>query len=136
MAKYKWTKLFSIRGGHKYFRDEITKMIALADDSGSTPDRTEDGVLWLDFQRCVTIATDTSHRTWISIPVLKECRYGGPVDQSATPASTKEAIEVCARFGMKLALQGERFVLIRAESEVAEQCRNEHDADQNNDVQA
>jgi hypothetical protein len=131
MSKYNWTKLFSIRGGHKYFRDEITKKIALADDSGSTPDRTEDGVLWLDFQRCVCIATDASHRTWITIPVLRES-----LDKSATPASTKEAIEVCARFGMKLALQGERFVLIRAESEVAEQSRNEHDGDQNNDVQA
>jgi hypothetical protein len=134
MSKYNWTKLFSVRGGHKYFRDEVTKMIALADDSGSTPDRTEDGVLWLDFQRCVCIKTDANHRTWITIPVLKESRYGGPVDKSATPASTKEAIEVCARFGMRLALEGERFLLVRAESEVAEQSRTERDADQNCDV--
>lgn len=41
---------------------------------------------------------------------------------------------------MKLALQGERFVMIRAESEMAEQGRNEHDGKQDgkqdNDAQA
>lgn len=134
MSKYNWTKVFSVRGGHKYFRDEVTKMIALADDSGSTPDRTEDGVLWLDFQRCVCIKTGADHTTWITIPVLHEPRYGGPVRKSATPASTKEAVEVCARFGMRLALEGERFLLVRAESEVAEQDRSERDADQNCDI--
>jgi hypothetical protein len=113
MSNYNWTKLFSIRGGHKYFRDEISKRIALADNSGSTPDRTEDGVLWLDFSRCATIATDTHHNTYITIPLLRE---NG--DKSATGASTKEVIEVCAKLGMKLALQGERYVMIQAESEV------------------
>jgi len=134
MPRYQWKKLFSVRGGHKYFRDELTKMIALADDSGSTPDRTEDGVLWLDYQRCVCIKTDASHRTWISIPVLKESRYGGPVEKSATPASTKEAVEVCARFGMRLALEGERFLLVRAESEVSEQSRQEQETSYDHDV--
>lgn len=134
MPRYQWTKLFSIRGGHKYFRDEITKMIALADDSGSTPDRTEDGVLWLDYKRCVCIKTDAHHRTWITIPVLHESRYGGEVRNSCTPASTKEAVEVCARFGMRLALEGERFLLVRAESEVSEQSRQEQEATQDHDV--
>lgn len=129
MANYKWTKVFSIRGGHKYFRDEISGRIGVADDSGSTPDRTEDGVLWLDPSRCVTIATDTNHRTWVTVPLLRE---NG--DKSATGASVKEAIEVVARFGMKLALQGERFVMIRAESEVAQQEREERTADQHCDV--
>jgi hypothetical protein len=136
MSNYKWTKLFSIRGGHKYFRDEITKMIALADDSGSTPDQTDDGVLWLDFQRCVTIYTDPGHRTWISVPVLQEYRPGSPVRQSSTTASTREANEVCTRFGMKLSMGGGRFAMVRLESEVAEQSRHEHDAKQENDVQA
>ena len=134
MPKYQWTKLFSIRGGHKYFRDEITKMIAIADDSGPTPDRTDDGVLWLDYKRCVCIKTDAHHRTWITIPVIKEGRYGGPVENSATPASTKEAIEVCARFGLRLALEGERFLLVRAESEVSEQSRQEQERSQDHDV--
>lgn len=131
MSKYNWTKLFSIRGGHKYFRDEITKRIAVADNSGSTPDQTEDGVLWLDPSRCVSIATDVHHRTWISVPLLRD---NG--ERSATGASVKEAIEVCAHFGMKLALQGERFVMIRAESELAEQDRHEYNAKQENDAQA
>lgn len=129
MANYKWTKLFSMRGGHKYFRDEFTGKIGVADNSGPTPDRTDDGVLWLDFNRCVCIATNTNHDTYITIPLLRE---NG--DRSCTGSSVKEAIEVCARFGMKLALQGERFVMIRAESEVAEQDRTKHDADQNCDV--
>jgi hypothetical protein len=128
MNKYKWTKLFSVPGGHRYFRDEITKMIALADNSGSTPDRTEDGVLWLDFQRCVSIVTDVNHTTWISIPVLHESRHGGPVTKSCTPSSSKEAVEVCSRFGLKLALQGVRFVPVQLET--AEQGHADRPADQ------
>jgi len=131
---YKWKKLFKAKGGHKYFRDEITGMIAVADDSGSTPDQTEDGVLWLDYKRCVCIATDKNGRTWITIPVLKESRYGGPVTQSCTPASAHEAVEVCARFNMRLVLDGDRFVLVR--EKVADQGGDDHGADQQDSVQA
>lgn len=130
MANYNWTKLFRTKGGHKYFRDEITGRIAVADDSGSTPDRTEDGVLWLDQSRCVTIATDRDHNNWITVPVFRE----DGTTRSCTPASAQEAVEVCARFGMKLALNGERFVMVRTESEVAEQERNKRAADQHCDV--
>lgn len=132
---YKWTKLFKAKGGHKYFRDEITGMIAIADDSGTTPDRTDDGVLWLDMsgRRHVCIATDTNGRTYITIPVIKEPRYGGHVDESCTPATAQEAVEVCARFGLRLVMNGERFALVR------EQVAHEgdgHNGDHKSDVHA
>jgi len=133
---YKWTKLFKAKGGHKYFRDEITGMIAIADDSGSTPDQTEDGVLWLDRsgRRHVCIATDRNGRTYITIPVVKESRYGGPVSDSCTPATAQEAVEVCARFNMRLVMNGERFALVR--EQVAQDGNGDHTADQQDDVHA
>ena len=44
----RWTLLKSFRGGHKFFRDERTGKIAIADQSGATPDLTEDGILCVD----------------------------------------------------------------------------------------
>lgn len=129
MPQYKWIKLFKVPRGHKFFRDAITGMVALADDSGSTPDRTEDGVLWLDYQRCVTISDHG-----ISIPLLQESRSGGPVTQSATPASVKEAIEVCTKLGMRLAMGGERYVLVREGLEVPEQSGQKQEAAQESNV--
>ena len=39
-----------------------------------------------------------------------------------------------ARFGLRLALEGERFLLVRAESEVSEQSRQEQERSQDHDV--
>ena len=124
--KYKWTKLFSAEGGHKYFRDEITGMIGVADNSGSTPDQTDDGVLWLDQKRCVCIADTDNGKTWISIPLLTEYKWGSPVKTTCTGASAKEAVEVCARFNMRLVINGERFVLVR-ESDAPEERNDEYE---------
>lgn len=34
--------------GHRIFRNEDAGRLAIADNSGSTPDSTEDGVLWIE----------------------------------------------------------------------------------------
>lgn len=52
MSKYNWKKLAQpTPRGHRFFEDKNTGRIAIADNSGPTPDRTDDGVLWLDSSR-------------------------------------------------------------------------------------
>lgn len=45
---YDW--IFSIPGGHRYFTEVETGRLTLADESGRTPDETDDGVLYIDQQ--------------------------------------------------------------------------------------
>lgn len=41
----------SFGSGHRYFIDRTNGRIAVADESGRTPDQTDDGVLYADFTR-------------------------------------------------------------------------------------
>ena len=81
-----WRKILQFKGGHRYFRDRRNR-VAIADDSGATPDDTDDGVLYLDRDRPVVIGQSCS------IPL---------VGDFSTPASANEAISVAALFGMKI----------------------------------
>jgi hypothetical protein len=52
---------------HRYFRGAHTDQIGVADRSGATPDRTEDGVLWLDRSRPIVL----DNREWLAtIPLI------------------------------------------------------------------
>jgi hypothetical protein len=42
-----WEFQFKAKGGHSFFTDRESGRVAIADDSGPTPDTTDDGVLWL-----------------------------------------------------------------------------------------
>lgn len=92
----KWEYLHKPRGGHKFFRGENGR-IAIADDSGSNPERTDEycfnGVLYLDFDRPVVCNfTDGG----FSIPLITE--YG---KKCSTYASLNEAVYVIRKLGMK-----------------------------------
>lgn len=45
-----WTLIKSFPGQHTYWAHNVEKRIAIADRSGSTPDTTDDGILWIDFE--------------------------------------------------------------------------------------
>ena len=78
----KWRLLRSFRPeGHAYFEDEKGN-VAVADCSGTTPDTTDEGPLYVDFNREL-ICRD------ISVPLK-----GG----TSTPASDEEARWVKKRF--------------------------------------
>jgi hypothetical protein len=73
--KYKWEPGIRLeKGGHRIFHEirhafaaPETCRWAIADNSGTTPDRTEDGVLWLDFSRPLRVNLGGG-----CIPVLAE----------------------------------------------------------------
>lgn len=56
------------RRGHKLFRDGGSHRLAIADNSGATPDTTHDGVLWLDPDR--PIRAEAAPQMTIYVPLL------------------------------------------------------------------
>jgi hypothetical protein len=43
-----WTPIATLPGGHRLFTRPGSDAVAVADNSGATPDQTEDGILYLD----------------------------------------------------------------------------------------
>jgi hypothetical protein len=84
----KWKLLFKAPGGHRYFEAEDGR-VAVADDSGATPDKTEDGVLYLDKSRPIKMGK------FGSIPVLTE-----EGEQTSVLEVAEGAILVANRFKM------------------------------------
>lgn len=116
MSKYNWKHLFHASGGHSYFKEPTFGMIAVADDSGPTPDTTEDGVCWLDTTRPV-VASGTG----FYIPIINK------KNRTTTCATPTEAVQVCAYFKMKLTVDGRLFSL---ESCEGDQAYDDNDEDQ------
>lgn len=92
----KWIQELDVPGGHRYFRDEATFAIAIADRSGRYPDQTDDGVLWLDTRKDIVI--DKMRHIFIPLRTPN----GSEV---TTPASVLEALEVARHFGMNIVLR-------------------------------
>lgn len=47
-----WRRVRALPDGHRLFKlEDRDWIIAIADESGETPDQTDDGVLWLDLHR-------------------------------------------------------------------------------------
>lgn len=66
---YKWTLLHTLASEHRIFRDENTGQLAIADNSGTYPDRTEDGVLWLAPQCPAQICYEKNFGAVVSLNV-------------------------------------------------------------------
>lgn len=71
-----WKRIAKVKRGHAFFEDVNTGRVAIADGSGSTPERTEDGILWLDPTRPLSISVGRSY-FGVSYPVISE-RDGKP----------------------------------------------------------
>lgn len=80
------------RRGHKYFWDLRTDQIAVADESGKTPDQTADGPLYLDRSRPIMFDGDCAR-----IPLF---RPDGR--KTTTPCGVIAAWSVAERFKMRI----------------------------------
>jgi hypothetical protein len=58
MVDQKWKLVLKVPNGHRYFEEVGTGRIAMADNSGGTPDLTDDGILYLDTSRPVAFGQD------------------------------------------------------------------------------
>ncbi len=90
-----WQFVFKTKGGHKWFRDLHSGRVAVADDSGSTPDRTDEGVLWLDTSRSIR---SNDGNGW-HVPLLTPDGV-----RTVTISSQAEALALRDRFGMRITL--------------------------------
>lgn len=108
LVEGKWTLLKRISGGHKFFwlvSDHSYGTVGVADDSGYTPDQTDDGVMLLDMNRPVFMSRDHN-----SIPLIRE--HDGTM--SSSPCGAEEALWVASTFSMKVST-GQSFYTIRQE---------------------
>lgn len=97
---YSWE--FLGRFGHQYFQEKTSGLIAIADDSGSKPELTDDGVLYLDTSCPVQAGT-----SGFSIPLVFNNK------RSSTIASSAEVRYVCEYHGMKLSVAGAVFEMVK-----------------------
>lgn len=97
--------LFYAPGGHSYWRDTVAKMIAMSDDSGPTPDKTEDGTLWLDDTRPI-IASGTGFYIPLLVPNSSAAYKRDQRTISSTCANPQEARMLVERLGMKVSVDG------------------------------
>jgi hypothetical protein len=93
----RWTLLRSVNGGHRFFQCTQTLKIALADSSGSTPDKTEDGILWLDSTRPLEVGVHTLGPV-VFCPLVKH-RTG---KESFTYVTVQEALWLAKQFNLKV----------------------------------
>lgn len=63
----KWTRGIGFKGDLRFFIDDASGRVAVADQSGVYPEQTDDGILWVDADRPVRISTDR-----LTIPVIKD----------------------------------------------------------------
>lgn len=115
---YKWAEVHRLeKGGHRIFREDRgeyaapeTCRWAIADNSGSRPETTDDGVLWLDFARPLDVSLDRG--SWVvSIPVtsarradITDLRCGGGVDTFSA------LVERFPAWGVRMSASAKKFV--------------------------
>lgn len=100
----RWTRLFKISGGHKYFSDaENPGHVAIADDSGATPDETDDGVLYI--AKALDVTVDRQDH-W-SIPLV----YPTGRPTTHTSVSADEAIFVASLYGMTIRVESKNRMI-------------------------
>lgn len=80
--------------GHRYFLHRATGKWSVCDDSGSSPDYTDDGPLWVDPDRPVSLWEDGYYSIPVTVP-----RTG---EKSWTTGFRKEALWVVHALGLKL----------------------------------
>ena len=103
---YEWVRLTRIPRGHKFFRDGNTDRVACADDSGSLPQHTEDGVLWIVRDKPIVLQEQHESASMIaSVPVTKQ-RTGESMSILSGP---REVMWLVRELGMSLKIQSIDF---------------------------
>lgn len=69
-TEYRWGTVEMLPDGHRQFYTDDPKRVAVADDSGREPQDCDDGILWYDFSRPLTITR--SEVEVFSIPLVSE----------------------------------------------------------------
>jgi hypothetical protein len=97
--------LFKVPGQHAYWQDTVAGMIAVSDESGTTPDTTDDGILWVDTTKPI-IASGTGFYIPLLIPRTSRAYKRNQQTISSTCCSPTEARYLVERLSMKVSVDG------------------------------
>jgi hypothetical protein len=102
MSKPRWKLIWRApRDGHKFFLDrKHPGAVAIADQSGRNPNVTDDGPLYLDFKRPMTLKV---HDGLLEGSIITPLREGTPDgDKTSTFSGIMEAAGIVRRWGMEI----------------------------------
>jgi hypothetical protein len=80
------------KNGHRIFWDKKTSQYAIADNSGHTPDRTDDGILFIDTNRITERGLTLDREGSVTVPLLKET--GDQVYTAVRPAGAARLLQI------------------------------------------
>lgn len=70
-ATYQWKLVRRLASDHRIFKDELTGQLAIADNSGTRPDTTEDGVIWIALDQPAHVGVDDDRSSpYVSLSVF------------------------------------------------------------------
>lgn len=110
MKRPRWTLIKKFKGGHRLFKDaERPEDVAIADQSGTYPNQTDDGILYLDPLRYIAhYKIDGGYGFTIPLKNSQGARYG-------TPAGLEQALWIANAYGMAIDLPDAGLVKVNLE---------------------
>jgi hypothetical protein len=107
-----WNPVIDLPSGHRVFAGG--GRFAVADESGSWPHLTDDGVLWLDFDRPLTLGEEASEfvprdRVMPMIPLKRE-----DGTETRTVADAASIVALSLRFDWGINVRGTLLRAVRA----------------------
>jgi hypothetical protein len=97
--------LFKVPGQHAYWQDTKAGMVAISDESGTTPDTTDDGILWVDTTKPI-IASGTGFYIPLLVPNSSRAYKRNQQTFSSTCCSPQEARYLIEQLKMKVSVDG------------------------------
>jgi hypothetical protein len=95
-----WTEMRRLPDGHRLFFTSEPNLVAIADNSGRTPEMTADGILWVNFDDTIKVS---GHNAFI--PVIEE----GTGREFSTPTDFDTVFLLSQDYMMNIELHGIKF---------------------------
>lgn len=125
-----WEFWRRLDGAHKVFRDPETGRWAIADDSGDLPERTEDGIIWIDAGQPIAVSPWSYGGQHIGVGAWLE--RGGGATRFST--STSGMLWLAARLGLEVDTPDGRFRVTKVGPSQREEPRRYGSISEPNDI--
>lgn len=105
-----WEFWRRLDGAHKVFRDPESGHWAIADDSGDLPEQTDDGIIWIDVARRISVRPWRSGGQHVSVHAWRVQDDGEPTAFSTSPSGM---LWLASRLGVEIDTPDGRFRVAR-----------------------
>jgi hypothetical protein len=96
----RWNLIDTLPGVHRVFTRPDSSSVYIADNSGQTPDQTEDGVLWLDMTQPLRVGPRACAAPVVSMP------KPGQRDHYSVGLTPEDALWLSDRYGWTIKTTG------------------------------